>query len=73
MTVYSDADLSSKLETVLNRARAEGEVRIKRSDGQEFVLRAVRTGGSPLDVGSIEANVSTEDVVRAVRDGRSRG
>jgi len=41
MTVYNENDAKGNLEAILDEARAEGEVRIKRKDGQEFSLRAL--------------------------------
>jgi hypothetical protein len=42
MTVYDENDAKRDLGTLLEEARAQGEVRIKRNDGQEFSLRAVK-------------------------------
>ena len=39
-----------KLATVLEQSKTEGEVRIKRKDGQEFVIKPAETPESPLDI-----------------------
>lgn len=47
MTVYNENDAKRDLGTLLEEARAQGEVRIKRNDGQEFSLRAVNQADQP--------------------------
>jgi hypothetical protein len=41
MTIFSQAQAKEHLDTVLAEATTYGEVRIRRGDGQEFVLRPV--------------------------------
>jgi hypothetical protein len=41
MTVYTTEDAQRNLDTLLDEARTQGEVRIKRPNGEEFSLRAV--------------------------------
>jgi hypothetical protein len=72
MTVYSDAEAKQKLDALLEQACAQGEVRIKRQDGQEFVVRPASGGRSPLDVGSVPVNLSAEEIVDAVKESRRR-
>lgn len=75
MRVYTYSEARKKLASILNEARREGEVRIKRRSGEEYSLRPVRRSGSPLDVGEpvqTKAEISREDIVRAVREGRER-
>jgi hypothetical protein len=42
MTVYTNEDAKRNLETLLDEARTQGEVRIKRANGEEFSLRSVQ-------------------------------
>jgi hypothetical protein len=72
MTVFTDEEARRQLDNVLSQARNEGEVRIRAGDGQEYVVRPAPTGKSPLDVGTVDLNVSAADIVRAVREGRQR-
>jgi hypothetical protein len=65
---YSEA--RQRLAALLERARREGAVRIRRKDGQVFVLRPERPSGSPLDVPAIGARLSREEIVEAIREGR---
>ena len=41
MTVYTNDDAKRNLDSLLDEARTQGEVRIKRANGEEFSLRAV--------------------------------
>lgn len=60
------------LSVLLERAREQGEVRIKRADGQIFVLKPEKDKRSALDVAGIDLGVSTEEIVAFVREGRER-
>lgn len=70
MRVYTYSEARQKLASVLDEAREKGEIRIKRRDGSEFVVRPLETGRSPLDVPGVDADVSREEIVEAVRESR---
>lgn len=70
MTIYSDREAEKQLASVLERAKSEGEVRIKREDGQEFILKPA--GRSALDVGFVDVQPTASDVVNAIRETRDR-
>lgn len=72
MKVYTYSEARQKLSDVLKQARQEGEVRIKRRDGQEFAVRPVTTTGSPLDVAGVDTSISQEEIVEVVRQLRER-
>jgi hypothetical protein len=72
MTVYTRSEAERQLTTVLDRARSEGEVRIQGEDGQEFVVRPVPRGKSPLNVRGVNIGVTTAEIVAAVRESRER-
>jgi Antitoxin Phd_YefM, type II toxin-antitoxin system len=67
---YTYSEARQRLAALLERARREGAVRIRRKDGQVFVLRPERTTGSPLDVPALGARLSREEIVEAIREGR---
>jgi prevent-host-death family protein len=67
-STYSEA--RQHLASVLERARTEGGVRIRRRDGQVFVLTPVKSTESPLDVPGLNLGIPLEDIVRAVHEGR---
>lgn len=70
MRVYTYSEARQKLASVLDEAREKGEIRIKRRDGSEFVVRPLETERSPLDVPGVDADVSREEIVEAVRESR---
>lgn len=70
MKEYTYSEARQRLAALLERARREGAVRIRRKDGQVFVLRPERATGSPLDVPAIGARLSREEIVEAIREGR---
>ena len=50
MKVYTYSDARQRLATLLEQSRREGQVRIRRRDGQIFVVLPVAGIDSPLDV-----------------------
>ena len=60
MKVYTYSQARQRLSTLLDEARKEGEVRIRRRDGAEFVVSPVQSAGSPLDVESADLGWTPE-------------
>ena len=65
-------ETQENLSVLLERAREQGEVRIKRADGEVFVLKPERKKRSAFDVAGIDLGVSTEEIVAFVRERRER-
>jgi hypothetical protein len=72
MTVYTFSEARQKFAALLERARREGAVRVKRRDGQVFLIQPERSRRSPLDVAGIDSDVSGEEIVEIVREMRQR-
>lgn len=70
MKVYTYSEARQNLATLLEQARREGSVRIRRRDGQSFVLKPETAAGSPLDVEGIDLNLTKDEIVDFVREGR---
>ena len=70
MRIYTYSEARRKLASLLDRAVQEGEVKIKRRDGQTFVIRPEPRQGSPLDIEGIELNVTTSEIVQFIQEGR---
>jgi prevent-host-death family protein len=70
MKVYSYSEARQQLAELLNRARREGEVEIRRRDGQMFVVRPTARVGSPMDVPGVSTDLSREEIVGLVRESR---
>ena len=65
-------ETQENLSVLLERAREQGEVRIRRTDGQIFILKPEKTKPSALDVAGVDLGVSTKEIVEFVREGRER-
>ena len=72
MQVYSYSEARQKLATVLKQAESTGKVLIRRKDGRTFALIPEIIDTSPLDVPSIKAKITTEEIVDIIREGRER-
>jgi hypothetical protein len=75
MRIYTYSEARQKLSSILDKAESMGKVIIRRKDGRTFALIPEQMRNSPLDVPSIKATVSTEELVEIVRKerGRTRG
>lgn len=72
MKTYKFSEARQNLAALLDEATSTGEVRISRRDGRSFVIRPARTKRSPLDVPGIGSDLSREEIVKTIRDGRRR-
>jgi len=72
MKVYTYSEARQRLASLLERARREGSVRIRRKDGRVFVLRPEAVSGSPLDVPGVNLTLTREEIVDFVRAGRRK-
>lgn len=70
MDIFTYSEARQKLSDVLDRAQYTGKVLIQRKDGRTYALVPEKNISSPLDVSSIKARVSTEEIVDIVRSGR---
>jgi hypothetical protein len=72
MKVYTFSEARQQLAALLDQARREGQVRIRRRDGEEFVVEAAAPGrGSPLDVPGLDLTLAVGDVVGLIRETRA--
>ncbi len=72
MKVYTYSEARQKLAKLLDDARQEGQVQIKRRDGQAFVIKPVEEKKSPLDVAGVSTDLSLDELNEAVRESRER-
>lgn len=68
--VYNYSKARQNLAAVLEQAAREGEVRIKRKDGQVFVIKPEPGKDSPLDIEGLSLGISTNEIVSIIRQGR---
>ncbi len=72
MQVYSYSEARQKLSSVLDKAETSGKVLIRRKDGRTFALAPEQSNSSPMDVPSIKARVTTDELISIVRKERGR-
>ena len=60
MQTYTETQ--ENLSALLERASDEGEVRIKRTNGQVFILKPEKANRSALDIAGIDLGISTKYV-----------
>jgi len=71
MNIYTFSEARQQLATLLNEARRDGEVRIRRRDGQVFVVQPVAADGrSPLDVPGIDTGLARGELAEILRESR---
>jgi Phd_YefM. len=72
MKIYTYSEARQNLATLLEEARRKGEVRIRRRDGESFVLRPERPVRSPFDVEGADVGLRREQIIRAIHDSRKK-
>lgn len=70
MNTYTYTEARQKLASLLEQAAKYGEVRIKRRDGQVFVIKPQERQGSPLDVKGIKKKLSRREILESIEEGR---
>jgi hypothetical protein len=70
MKEYTFSEARQRLSSLLDRARKEGSVRIRRRDGQKFILQPEVQTRSPLDVPSIKTELKRDEIVEIIRSSR---
>lgn len=72
MRVYTYSEARQKFSEVLEQAESTGQVLIRRKDGRVFALRPEKDISSPLDIPSVKAKISTQEIVDIIREGREK-
>ncbi len=72
MNIYILSQAKQNLAKLMDQARMDGAVMIKKRDGQTFILRPVKEEGSPFDIVGVDLNLCMDDLNEAVRASRER-
>jgi len=72
MKLYTYSDARQQFAQVLDTAKKEGKVLIRRRDGSLFSLVPERQTRSPFDVSGVSTGISTQEIVEIVRSERKR-
>ena len=73
MKVYTYSEARQNLASLLEEARRDGSVQIRRRDGQIFELRPAAKsskGKSPLDVPGVSLGLSRKEILNFIHEGR---
>ena len=72
MTVFTFTEARQNFASVLDKAKTEGRVMIRRKDGTVFILQPMAKKGSPLNVRGIDADLSQEEIIEILKEVRER-
>lgn len=72
MQIYTYSEARQKFASILEQAENTGKVLIRRKDGRTFALVPEKLASSPLDVPSVKAKITTQEIVDIIREGRER-
>jgi antitoxin Phd len=70
MKEYTFSEARQRFSSLLDRARKEGSVRIRRRDGQKFIIQPETQMKSPLDVSGISIKLDRDEIVELIRTSR---
>ena len=72
MREYSFTEARLNFASILEEAKKEGAVCIKKRDGQTFYLKPAAPKKSPLDIEGVDLGLSSAEIVELLRKGRER-
>ena len=72
MREYSFTEARQSFAAILEEAKREGVVCIKKRDGQMFYLKPAPPRKSPLDVRGVDLGLSSAEIVDVLRKSRER-
>ncbi len=67
---YTYTEARQNLASVLLQADQDGEVTITHRDGRKYIVKVAKPNRSPLDVPCISKNLSREEILDSIREGR---
>ena len=68
MNTYTYSEARQKLASLLDKAKKEGKVIIKRKDGALFELKSITDKKSPLDVKGVNTKLKREEIIDILRE-----
>jgi hypothetical protein len=69
-TVFTYSDARQNFAAALDQALEEGQVKIKRKDGQVFIIQPEKKAASPLAVEGVDLGITTAEIVECIRESR---
>jgi hypothetical protein len=72
MTTYTYSEARQNFAAVLDKAKKEGKVLIKKRDGSSFILSPLPFAESPLNVRGINLDLTLPEIIDVLKEVRSR-
>ncbi len=72
MTTYTYSEARQNFAAVLDKAKKEGKVLIKRRDGSSFFLSPLPLAESPLNVRGINIDLTSQEIIDVLKEVRRR-
>ena len=72
MREYSFTEARQHFAHILDEAKREGVVCIKKRDGETFYIKPAVSKKSPLDVKGVDIGIGSSEIVDVIRAGRER-
>ncbi len=72
MREYSFTEARQHFASILDEAKREGAVCIKKRDGEVFYIKPAAPKKSPLDVKGVDLGISSSEIVDIIREGREQ-
>lgn len=72
MNVYTVSEARQNFASLLEKAKIDGKVLVKRKDGSIFAIQPVAQKDSPLDVKEVHAGLDASEIVSILREIRER-
>lgn len=72
MKEYSFTEARQHFASILDEAKKEGVVCVKKRDGESFYIKPATPKKSPLDIQGVNLGMSATEIVEMVKDGRER-
>jgi len=72
MTIYTFSEARQNFASMLEKAKTEGRVLIRRKDGSLFAIQPLTKKDSPLDIEGINIGLTSSEIVDIVREVRER-
>lgn len=73
MDVYTYSEARQQLSSLLDEAETTGKVIIRRKDGRRYAVVPELPPVSPLDIPTVDTNLTVKEVIKLVRRQRMRG
>ena len=72
MTTYTYSEARQNFAAVLDKAKKEGKVLIKKRDGSSFILSPLPLAESPLNVRGINIDLTSQEIIDVLKEVRIR-